>query len=78
MIRVQGRHWGTAAELAEALGPDVTEDMVYRWRDRDSLTTVRVGRKALSPLDQAAMIERDKRLKTRGRPRALDAEAIAA
>ena len=78
MIRVLGRLWGTAAEIAQALGPDVTEAMVRRWRDRDGLASVEVGRTVLSPLDQAARIERDKRLAARGRRRRLDTEAVAA
>jgi hypothetical protein len=78
VIPVQGRQWGTAAELAEALGPDVTEAMVRRWRERDGLTAVEVGRKVLSPLDQTARIERDKRLSGTGRPRRLDTAADAA
>lgn len=78
MIRVGGREWGTAAELAARLGCDVTEDMIYRWRDRDGLEEIRVGRTVYSPLDQAAIIERDKDLETRGRPRRLDTTAVAA
>ena len=78
MIRVAGRDWGTAAELAAALGADVTEDMVYRWRDRDGLDTIRIGRTAYSPLDQAAVVERNKRLSRTGRPRRLDTRAAAA
>lgn len=68
MITVEGREWGTAAELAAALGPDVTEAMVRRWRDRKGLTT----HAGYSPLDEAARIERDARLSGRGRPRRLD------
>lgn len=78
MIRVRGREWGTAAELAAHLGGDVTEAMVRRWRDRDGLTTIRAGRSALSPLDQAASIERDKRVSGTGRPRRLDTMPAAA
>lgn len=78
MIRVGGREWGSAAELAARLGPDVTPAMVYRWRDRDGLETIRVGRLAYSPLDRAAEIERVKRLAAPGRPRSLDSCILAA
>jgi ribosomal protein S24E len=78
MIRVLGAEWGTAAELADRLGPDVTEAMIRRWRDRDGLRTVEVGRKVYSPLAQAAQIERDKRLSGTGRPRSLDSCSAAA
>lgn len=63
-----GREWGTATQLAAALGDDVTPAMVRRWRDRDGLTT----RAGYSPLDEAARIEAAKRLSPRGRPRRLD------
>lgn len=69
MIHVGGRDWGTDAELAAALGLDVTPAMVRRWRDRDGLTTRHVGRTAYSPLDEAAAIEAHKRRAGRGRPR---------
>ena len=69
MILVAGREWGTAAEIAARLGPDVTEAMVRRWRDRAGLTTVRAGSVAYSPLDEAAEIEHAKRVGGRGRPR---------
>lgn len=78
MICVHGAEWGTAAELAERLGPDVSAAMVRRWRDRDGLDTQRIGRKVLSPLGQAARIERDKRVSGTGRPRRLDTQAAAA
>lgn len=78
MMRVDGREWGTAAELAARLGPDVTEAMIRRWRDRDGLAEARVGRTVYSPLDQAAQIERDKRVAGHGRPRRLDSVPVAA
>ncbi|WP_431892681.1 hypothetical protein [Micromonospora haikouensis] len=71
MIWRDGTHWGTAAELAAALGPDVTAAMVRRWRDRKGLTT----RAGYSPLDEAAAIELATRTSTRGRPRRLDLAA---
>jgi hypothetical protein len=75
VITLDGRHYGTRAQIAAALGPDVTEDMVRNWARRDGLLGVRVGRTTYHPLDQAAAIERAKRLTTRGRPRRLDAPA---
>jgi hypothetical protein len=78
VIRIHGCEWGTAAELAARLGPDVTEAMIRRWRDRDSLATARVGRTVYSPLDQAAELERDKRVAGHGRPRSLDTVPVAA
>lgn len=74
MIRVDGREWGTPAQLAARLGPDVTPAMIRRWRDRKGLTTTA----GLSPLDEAAAIERDTRTSTRGRPRRLDPAPVAA
>jgi hypothetical protein len=78
MIRIHGSEWGTAAELAARLGPDVTVAMIYRWRDRDGLAEARVGRKVYSPLDQAAELERAKRVAGHGRPRRLDNALVAA
>lgn len=78
MIPIAGREWGTAAELAARLGPDVSPAMVRRWRDRDALAVIRVGRTVYSPLDQAAQIERDKRHVSTGRPRSLDSCIAAA
>lgn len=75
MIWIRGEQWGTAGELAAALGADVTPAMVRRWRDRDDLTTRRIGRLVYSPLVETAMIERDKRLSHLGRPRSLDTAA---
>lgn len=72
MIRVGGEEYGTAAELAAVLGPDVTPAMIQRWRERDGLAVHHVGRTAYSPLAQAAEIERTKRRSTRGRPRRVD------
>ncbi|MEU5945123.1 hypothetical protein ABZ793_06120 [Micromonospora sp. NPDC047465] len=64
--------------MAAVLGSDVTEAMVRRWRDRDHLTIIRVGRTAYSPLDEAATIEAAKRRSTRGRPRRVDMATAAA
>lgn len=72
MINIGGFEWGTAAEIAARLGDDVTEDMIYRWRDRDGLTVIKVRRTAYSPLAEAARIEAKKDASGRGRPRAVD------
>lgn len=70
--------WGTAAELAAALGPDVTPAMVRKWAKRKGLPRARMRdangrpevRYPLQGLDGAAAIERAARLSTRGRKRA--------
>lgn len=74
MIHADGRDWGTAAEIAARLGPDVTPAMVRRWRDRKGLTT----HAGYSPLDEAAAIEHATRTSTRGRPRQLDSTLVTA
>ncbi|MFF3867367.1 hypothetical protein [Micromonospora sp. NPDC001898] len=80
--RRDGRGYGTAAQLVHRLGSDVTTDMVHNWRKRDGLGRYRIGQEVYSPIDQAATIERDKRLQTeetgRGRPRRLDATLVHA
>ena len=78
MIRVNGRLYGTAPQLAAALGPDITPAMIRRWRERDGLTTIRAGHNTYSPLDEATTIEAAKYLSGRGRPRRLDEAAVAA
>lgn len=82
MIRVDGKEWGSAAEIAEALGPDVTVTTVRWWARNDGLTAVRyrddAGRPRVRyPYDEAAAIEAAKRLSGRGRPRRVDIEAVA-
>ncbi|AVT39621.1 hypothetical protein C6W10_27855 [Plantactinospora sp. BB1] len=57
------------AELAAILGPDVTEAMLRNCSQRDGLARHRVGGTVYYRLDQAATIERAKRLSGRGRPR---------
>ena len=75
MIIRDGRSYGTAAQIARALGSDVTEDMVRRWADRGLIP--RYGH--LFCLDEAAIAERDTRLSRRGRPRKpLDSTPAAA
>jgi hypothetical protein len=78
VITHAGREYGTAAQVAAALGGDVTEGMVRNWARRDGLTSTTVGRTVYYPLDQAAAIERDKRCTPRGRPRRLDAALVGA
>lgn len=72
MVRLKGREYGTAAEIAARLGPDVTVAMVRNWAQRDGLERHQVGRTVYHPLDQAAEIEAAKRHAPRGRPRQLD------
>ena len=79
MIWVEKRQWGTAAEIAEALGPDVTATTVRWWARNDGLTAIRhrddAGRPRVRyPLDEAAAIEAAKRMSGRGRPRRVDIE----
>jgi len=70
MIRVLGEeYYGTAAELAAVLGPDVTPAMIRRWADRAGLPAYRDGRTVLYPLARAAEIDRSVRRSARGRPR---------
>lgn len=80
MIVVGGVEYGTADELAAALGPDVTPDLVRSWARPRSAGVVLArhhvpgrGRgTTYYPLAQAAEIERRTRLSQRGRPRGLD------
>lgn len=72
MITLDGLQYGTAGQIAAALGPDVTPAMVRRWADRGRIT--RYGR--WYRLDQAAAAERDTRTSPRGRPRRVDADAL--
>jgi hypothetical protein len=78
VITLLGREYGTAQQIAARLGGDVTVAMVRNWAARDGLESIRVGRTVYYPLDQAATIERDKRVTGRGRPRRLDAEPLVA
>lgn len=79
MIWVEGRRWGTAAQVAAALGPDIKPGTVHKWGRRDGLSRYRTrdenGRpQVLYPFDEAAAIEAVKRLGGFGRPRELDIE----
>lgn len=83
MIRVAGRQYGTAQDIATALGGDVTVAMVRNWAQRDGLEHIRttddLGRPSVQyPLDQAATIEARKRLAGRGRRRRLDTHTLVA
>jgi hypothetical protein len=78
VITLAGREYGTAAQIAHALGGDVTEAMVRNWARRDGLTSTTVGRTVYYPLDQAATIEAVKRRTPRGRPRRLDVALVGA
>jgi hypothetical protein len=78
VITVDGRTYGTRGEIARALGSDVTPAMVRNWARRDGLSGHLAGSVMYHPLDEAAAIERRKRLSTRGRPRKLDADMITA
>ncbi len=78
MIRVRGQEWGTAQQIAQALGPDITPDMVRNWWRRDGLPACRIGRSVYYPLARAAQIERQKRQSTRGRPRQVDVATLLA
>lgn len=78
VITIDGQQYGTAAEIAAALGADITPAMIRNWAQRDGLTRYRAGGTVRYRLDQAARIERDKRLATRGRPRRLDTAAAVA
>lgn len=77
MITIHGVEYGTAAELAAVLGPDVTPRMIRHWADRDGLTAHHLpgpGRgTVVYALDQAATIEASKRRSPRGRPRTVPA-----
>lgn len=77
MITIGGQDYGTAAELAAELGPDVKPDTIWNWRRRDGLTTVTTRDedgylRTRSPLREAALIEARKRSTRRGRPRVFD------
>lgn len=77
MIPLKGETYGTATELAQALGPDVTPDTIWNWRRRDGLTTITTRDddgylRTRSPLHETALIEARKRATRRGRPRTFD------
>jgi hypothetical protein len=69
VIVLDGREYGTTAEIVAMLGPDITAETIRNWRRRDGLTSYRVGSVVYSPLAEAAAIERAKRVSGRGRPR---------
>ncbi|WP_431976165.1 hypothetical protein [Micromonospora haikouensis] len=78
LILHDGDRWGTAAQIAARLGPDVTPAMIRNWATRDGLPKARMhdahGRPQVRyPLAKAIDIEATKYLSKRGRPRRLDA-----
>ncbi|GIE29984.1 hypothetical protein Ait01nite_030290 [Actinoplanes italicus] len=74
---VTGEEWGTAFEIAAALGADITPKMIRNWATRDGLPAARLtgpGRGAVYyPLPAAEEIEQRKRSSRRGRPRTVRA-----
>lgn len=78
LIRVRDVDHGTAHQLVHLLGDDITIDMVRNWHRRGDLPGVKVGRTVYHSFPQAATVERDKRLETRGRPRRVCAPAPVA
>ncbi|MFI7072065.1 hypothetical protein [Micromonospora sediminicola] len=82
MIRLNGRHYGTAAQIAATLGPDITVDMIRKWadphRETQPLTRIRAGHNVYYPLDEAQTKEAEKYLSGRGRPRRLDERTLTA
>ncbi|WBB73250.1 hypothetical protein O7602_26790 [Micromonospora sp. WMMD1128] len=81
-----GREWGTAAQLAARLGPDITVAMIRNWanpkREANPLSRRYDRRGVYYPLDEAAAMESAKRKSKeetgKGRPRQLDATLAAA
>ncbi|MFE9957439.1 hypothetical protein [Micromonospora sp. NPDC005299] len=91
MIRVDGREYGTAAEIAARLGPDITPAKVRDWATRATNPDDRLhglldrhhvpgrGRgTTYYRLDQAATVEHITRTSTRGQKRQLDSTPAAA
>jgi hypothetical protein len=70
-----GEEWGTAFEIAAALGADITPKMIRNWATRDGLPTARMPGPGhgtvVYPLPAAQEIEQRKRRSGRGRPRTL-------
>jgi hypothetical protein len=78
VITVAGRDWGSAEEIAERLGSDITIDCVREWAKSRKGKEPRVRSVKLPnsgrvyyPLDECMKAERDTRRETRGRPRKL-------
>ncbi|MFF0721330.1 hypothetical protein [Micromonospora sp. NPDC003816] len=78
LIEHEGRLWGIAAQLAHALGGDVTERMIRNYANRDDLPRWEYRRSVYFALEDAAPIEGAKRRSGRGRRRQLDAGLVAA
>lgn len=69
MIRIKGHDYGTATEIADRLGPDITPARVRDWARRDLIQSYRARGRTWHRLDQAAEVERRTRTSTRGRRR---------
>lgn len=82
MITLYGHRYGTADEIAAALGPDVTPARVRDWARRGLVHRHHIDGQGRGTtwyrLDQAAEVERLTRTSTRGRPRSLAAAQAAA
>lgn len=82
VITVAGQRYGTARDIAQALGPDITAARVRDWARRGLLTGHHLPGQGRGTtwyrLDHAATTERTTRQATRGRPRSLDTKATAA
>lgn len=76
MITVGGHRYGTARDIAAALGPDITAQRVRDWAYRGLLQGRHLPGRGRGTtwyrLDQAATVERDTRTSTRGKRRSLD------
>ena len=73
MITLNGANWGTAEQITELLGPDVTPDMLAQWSRRGLVRRIIVGqgstRTAHYRADDCVEAEMLTRTQPRGRPR---------
>lgn len=56
-VTVGGITYGTADEICEQLGDDVTPELLRDWKRRGLLTAVRVGRENHYPVHEAIEVE---------------------
>lgn len=70
MIVLDGISWGTADEIREELGEDVTAELLRDWKRRGLLRAHRVGRVNFYPVLEAVETEFLTRDRTRPRRRA--------